>query len=338
MTRGSARAWTALVVAGVIALSVSLTRAQPTEFYNGRTLTLIVSFNSGGGADAYARLMARHLGRHIPGTPAVIVKNMPGAGGLIAANYLALVAPKDGSELVMFPGNIASLPLTRPAQVKYDVNAFHWIGSPATEIMLCVTSPKAPIKQFSDVFDREMVTGTAGTATHDTPAVLNGVLGTKLKLVSGYKGSAGLRLAAERNEIEGFCGVGYDALKPVIADGRLNVLVQLTSQRIAELPNIPTVFEFARNEEQRQILQLTFIWGDIARPIAAPPGTPDDRVAILRRAFEETVRDPAFLADAKKSSLGIDPVSGERIAVIIRDVYRTPRAIIDKAAAVLKAR
>jgi tripartite-type tricarboxylate transporter receptor subunit TctC len=116
------------------------------------------------------------------------------------------------------------------------------------------------------------------------------------------------------------------------------VLVQLTSQRIAELPNIPTVFEFARNEEQRQILQLTFIWGDIARPIAAPPGTPDDRVAILRRAFEETVRDPAFLADAKKSSLGIDPVSGERIAVIIRDVYRTPRAIIDKAAVVLKPR
>jgi tripartite-type tricarboxylate transporter receptor subunit TctC len=335
MIRVSTRAWAAIVVTGVTALPAG---GQPTEFYNGRTLSLIVSFNSGGGADAYARLMGRHLGRHIPGAPTVIVKNMPGAGGLLAANYLAQISPKDGSEVVMFPGNIASLPLTRPAQVKYDVNAFHWIGSPATEIMLCVSSPKSLIKQFKDVFDREMVTGTAGTATHDTPAVLNGVLRTKLKLVSGYKGSAGLRLAAERGEIDGFCGVGYDALKPVIASGRLDVLVQLSSQRIAELPEVPTVFEFARNEEQRQILQLTFIWGDIARPIAAPPGTPDDRVAILRRSFEETVRDPAFLADAKKSSLGIEPVTGERIAAMIRDIYQTPREIIEKAAAVLKAR
>ena len=231
-------------------------RSPPITFSSGRPLSLIVSFNAGGGADAYARLMARHLGRHIPGTPTVIVKNMPGAGGLQAANYLYNVSPKDGSEVAMFPGNIASLPLMKPAQVKYDVNALHWIGSPATEIMLCVTSPASPIKRFGDLFDREMVTGTAGTATHDTPAVLNGALGTKFKLVAGYKGSSGLRLATERAEIEGFCGIGHNSLRPTIASGKLRVLVQLSSQKSAELPAVPSVFEFARNEEQRQILQF----------------------------------------------------------------------------------
>lgn len=313
--------------------------AQPLQnFYSGRTLSLVVSFNAGGGADAYARLMARHLGRHIAGAPTVVVKNMPGAGGLLAANYLYNIAPKDGSEIGMFPGNIASLPLMRPAQVKFDVSMFPWIGSPATEIMLCVASPASSIKGFSDVLARDMVVGTAGTATHDTPAVLNGVLGTKFKLVSGYKGSSGLRLATERGEVEGFCGAGYDSLKSAVDGGKLTVLVQLSSQKTPELPAVPTVFEFARNDEQRQVLALIFIWGDIARPIAAPPGIPEGRVALLRDAFEATVRDPAFRADAARASLSIEPVAGPRIAAMIADVYRTPRHIIDRAAAILATR
>jgi tripartite-type tricarboxylate transporter receptor subunit TctC len=331
-------------VALVAVLSIALVattsaKSEPAgSFYSGRPLNLIVSFNAGGGADAYARLMARHLGRHIPGTPHVVIKNMPGAGGLTAANYLYNVSPRDGSEVGMFPGNIASLPLMKPAQVKYDVRRFNWIGSPATEIMLCVTSPTSPIKSFDDVFKRDMVTGTAGTATYDTAATLNGVLGTKLKIVSGYSGSAGLRLAAERGEIDGFCGVGYDSLKPAVVSGKLSILVQLSAQRSSELPDVPTVFQFASGDEQRQILQLTFVWGDIARPIAAPPEVPESRLSTLRRAFDDTVRDPAFLADAAKGGLGIEAISGTKIAAMIEEIYRTPRDVVDRAAAILKAR
>jgi len=226
----------------------------------------------------------------------------------------------------------------KPAQVKYDVNALHWIGSPATEIMLCVTSPASAIKNFGDLFQREMITGTAGTATHDTPAILNGVLGTKFKLVSGYKGSSGLQLATERSEVEGFCGVGYDSLRPSVVGGKLRTLVQLSSQKEAGLEEVPTVFQFAGTEEQRQVLRLMFVWGEIARPIAAPPGTPGDRVSMLRRAFDDTVRDPLFRADASKASLSVQPVPGTQVAAMIGDVYRTPRDIIDQAAAILRTR
>ncbi|MCC6890307.1 MAG: hypothetical protein IT536_17420 [Hyphomicrobiales bacterium] len=335
------RCSTLFAAAVMLAAQTDMASAQalpPDAFYAGRTVSLIVSFNAGGGADAYARLMARHLGRHIPGAATVIVKNMPGAGGLLAANHLFNIASPDGSEIGMFPGNIASLPLLKPAQVKYDVNRLHWIGSPATEIMLCAASTASPIKRFADVFEREMVVGTAGTATHDTPAILNGVLGTKFKLVSGYKGSSGLRLATERAEVEGFCGTGYDSLKTAIDAGKLAVLVQLSAQKTLELPSVPTVFEFARTDEQRQILDLVFVWGDIARPIAAPPQTPPGRVAILRRAFDATVTDPAFLADAAKVSLSIAPVSGDQVAAIIAGAQRTPRALVERTAALLKAR
>lgn len=332
------RSWIALVVAGLAASATASAQPVGDAFYAGRSVNLIVSFNAGGGADAYARLMARHLGRHIPGMPAVIVKNMPGAGGLLAANYLFNISPGDGTEIGMFPGNIASLPLLKPAQVKFDVHRLHWIGSPATEIMLCVASAASPIKRFADLFDREMVTGTAGTATHDTPAILNAALGTKFKLVSGYKGSSGLRLASDRAEVDGFCGVGYDSLRSAVENGKLNVLVQLSARKTQELPDVPTVFEFARTGEQRQILDLVFAWGDIARPIAAPPQTPPDRIAALRRAFDATIVDPAFLADAAKASLGIDAVAGERITTTISAIYKTPREIVEHTAGLLKSR
>ena len=337
MTRSSTAATaTAMVLALMAATPAASESAE--AFYKDRQLSLIVSFNAGGGADAYARLVGRHLGRHLPGEPKVLVKNMPGAGGLLAANHLYNVAPRDGSVLGMFPGNIASLPLLKPAQVKFDVSLFKWIGSPATEVMLCVTSPTACVKSFEQLFGKEMVTGTAGTASHDVPATLNGILGTKLKLVGGYKGSSGLRLATERGEIEGFCGIGYDSLKPAIVAGRLTPIVQVAVQDSPELKGVPNIFRYAKTDEQRQLLRLMLIWGELARPIVAPPETPEPIFLALRKGFGATMKDPAFLEDAAKLSLSVEPVSGEQITTMIADVYRTPRDIIDKAAALLQKR
>ena len=204
-------------------------RAQDAaDFYRGKTINLVAGFNPGGGADTYARLVARHLGRHIPGGPAVIVRNMQGAGSVVAANHIYNVSPKDGSELGLFAGNITIDPLMGSTQQKYDARKFNWIGAPSSDSNVCLASPAAPFKSLDDVLAREMVTGTSGTSTYDFPVVLNNVLGAKFKLVKGYGGSAALRLAMERGEIQGFCGVGYNSMRAAgLTEGRATILVQI---------------------------------------------------------------------------------------------------------------
>jgi tripartite-type tricarboxylate transporter receptor subunit TctC len=306
------------------------------EFYRGRTIVLVAGFNPGGGADTYARLIARHWGRHIPGSPAVIVRNMQGAGGMIAANHIFNAAAKDGSELGLFAGNITIDPLMGGTQHKYDARSFNWIGAPSSDSNICLSSLSSSFKRIEDALAREMITGTAGTATYDFPVVLNNVLRTRFKLVKGYAGSAALRLAMERGEIEGFCGVGYNSMRTAgLVDGKANILLQIGLTKSAKMPRVPFVFDYAKSEEDRGIFRLVFGWLDLERPIAAPPGVPAERIAVLRTAFDSAMRDTGLLADAEATNLGIEPMSGRAIAAFIDDAYRTPPAVAAKAAQML---
>jgi tripartite-type tricarboxylate transporter receptor subunit TctC len=320
-----------------IVLSGPAARADDVaDFYRGRTLTLVAGFNVGGGADAYARIIARHLGRHIAGGPAVVVKNMQGAGSVLAANHVFNVSPKDGSEIGLFAGNIVVDPVIGGVPAKYDARKFNWIGAPASETNICVASTGSVFKTIDDTFKTEMVTGTAGTSTYDFPVVLNNVLGARLKLVKGYAGSAALRLAMERGEIDGFCGVTLDSMRTAgLTDGKANILLQIALKRNPALAAVPFVMDYARREEDAQVLRLVFGWLDLERPLAAPPATPADRVRALRLGFDETMRDPALLADAEHASLSIAPLGGAAIASFIDEVYRTPPAVAARAAQLL---
>jgi tripartite-type tricarboxylate transporter receptor subunit TctC len=323
-------------LAGLLAVALSGPAARAddvADFYRGRPITLIAGFNVGGGADAYARIIARHLGRHIPGGPAVVVKNMQGAGSVLAANHVFNVSPKDGSEIGLFAGNIVVDPVIGGVPFKYDARSFSWIGAPASETNICVASSGSVFKTIDDTFKTEMVTGTAGTSTYDFPVVLNNVLGTRLKLVKGYAGSAALRLAMERGEIDGFCGVTLDSMRTAgLTDAKANILVQIALKRNPALSAVPFVMDYAKREEDRQVLRLVFGWLDLERPLAAPPGTPADRVRALRLGFDETMKDPALLAEAAQASLSIDPMDAAAITSFIDEVYQTPPAIAAKAA------
>jgi tripartite-type tricarboxylate transporter receptor subunit TctC len=324
------------ILAALVLLAPAARADDVADFYRGRTLTLIAGFNVGGGADAYARVVARHLGRHLPGAPAVVVKNMQGAGSVLAANHIFNVSPRDGSEIGLFAGNIVVDPVIGGVPSKYDARRFNWLGAPASETSVCLASPMSPFKTIDDTFKAEMVTGTAGTSTYDFPVVLNNVLGTRLKLVKGYAGSAALRLAMERREIDGFCGVGLSSMRTAgLADGRANILLQIALKKNALIPDVPFVMDYARREEDRQILRLVFGWTDMERPLAAPPGTPAERVAALRTGFDAAMRDPALLADAEQASLSIEPMAADAIASFIDDVYRTPPSVAAKAAQML---
>lgn len=306
-------------------------------FFRGKTINLIAGFNPGGGADTYARLVARHLGRHVAGNPAVVVRNMQGAGSVVAANYVFNVSPKDGTELGLFAGNIVIDPLIGGTQHKYDARAFNWIGAPSSDSNVCLSSPKTAFKSIDDALKREMVTGTSGTSTLDFPLTMNNVIGTKFKLVKGYAGSAALRLAMERGEIEGFCGVGYNSMRTagMLTPDKANILVQVGLSKNPAMPTVPFVFDYAKTEQDRQIFTLVFGWLDLERPVAAPPGVPMDRVQALRDGFDKAMKDPALLADAEKVNVGIEPMMGAAIAKFVDDASRTPAAVTTRAAQIL---
>jgi tripartite-type tricarboxylate transporter receptor subunit TctC len=306
------------------------------EFYRGRTVSLVVGFNPGGGADTYARLIARHLGKHVAGNPTVVVRNMQGAGSVVAANHIYNVSPKDGTELGLFAGNITIDPLMGGTQHKYDARRFGWIGAPSSDSNVCLSSISSSFKSIDDVIRREMITGTSGTSTYDFPVVMNNVIGTKFKLVKGYGGSAALRLAMERGEIEGFCGVGYNSMRTAgLADGKANILVQVGLAKNPHMPNVPFIFDYAKSDEDRQIFRLVFGWLDLERPIGAPPGVPEERLRALREGFDRAMKDPALLADAEKAQVGIEPMSGGAIGGFVDEAYRAPAEIGKRAAQML---
>jgi tripartite-type tricarboxylate transporter receptor subunit TctC len=267
---------------------------------------------------------------------------MEGAGGLRLANWIYNVAPKDGTAIGTFGRGIPFDPILGGKSAQFDANKFGWIGSMNDEVSICAAWNTAGIQSFGELTSKELIVGgTGATADSDLfPKVINGVLGTKMKVISGYPGGNDITLAMQRGEVRGRCGWSWSSIKTShqdwVRDKTLNLLVQLSLEKHPDLPNVPLVMDFATTEEQKQILRLVFARQVMGRPFTAPPGIPDDRLAALREAFMNTMKDPELLAEAEKAQLEITPVTGETIQKLVRDVYATPPEIAEKAAALLK--
>jgi len=322
-------------------LFASAAHAQSVEsFYRGRTVTIVVGYSVGGGYDAHARVLARHLGKHIPGNPSVVVQNMPGAGSLRAANYLYNAAPKDGTMLGVFARGMAMEPLIGASSTNFDSRKFTWIGSGTNEVSVCATWHAAKVKTWSEGLAIPFtVAGEGSGSDPDIFAImLRNVFGSKMRLVSGYPGGADMTLAIERGEVDGRCGWTWSSVKlqrpDWITDHKLNVLIQLALQPSPELPGVPFIMDLATTERQRQIVSLVLSRQAMGRPLVAPPGTPDDRKEALRRAFDATMADPDFVAEATARSLEVNPVTGAELDKLLVELYATPPAIVAETKAI----
>lgn len=332
----------ALVVGALACLGAAARADAVSDFYKGKQIGVIIALPPGGGYDINARALARHMGRHIPGRPSLIVRNMPGAASIRAANYLYNVAPKDGTEFAIFTRTVPLEPLLGGKGSQFDALKFNWLGSTSNEVSTCVAWHTAPVKTFADLLHTELIVSASGAGSPSIvyPKVLNAALGTKFKIVAGYPGSAESVLAMERGEAQGNCAWGW---VPMIAtkgdwlrDGKLNVLVQTGMKKYPGYPDVPLALDLARTEGDRQLLELVFAPQTFARPFAAPPGVPRERVAALRRAFADTTKDAQFLADAEKEGLEVELVTGDEIDAILARIYRTPKAVVDRAKAAMK--
>jgi tripartite-type tricarboxylate transporter receptor subunit TctC len=332
--------WARGIAVAVLAFAaVAPASAQtPAEFYKGRIVELYIGYSVGGAYDLYARTIARHLGRHIPGNPTIIPKNLEGAGSLRLANWLYNVGRKDGSVLGTIGRGTAFDPLLGSTGAQFQADKFTWIGSANNEVSVCVAWKGSGVTTFEDVLAKELVIGGTGQAadTDQFPRILNGVLGTKFKIVSGYPGGNDVTLAMERGEVKGRCGWSWSSVlsthKRWIDDKSITILAQLSLAKHPDLPDVPLVMDFAKTEDQQQIFKLIFARQVMGRPYLAPPGVPKDRADALRKAFADTMKDPDFLADAEKAALEITPVAGEEVEQLVKDLYQTPKALAAKAA------
>ena len=310
------------------------TGARP--FHRGKTVSLLIGYSVGGGYDAYGRLVARHLGKHIPGNPSVVPQNMSGAGSLKAANYLYSVAPKDGSVIGTFSRSQGIAPLLDKAE--FDSTKFTWLGSVTDEVSLCVTRHDAPVKSFRELLVTPATFGGEGAGSDPNIFALlyRNVFGAKIKIVTGYPGTNEIQLAAERGEVDGLCGLSSSTLKGRyphwLNDKKANILVQAGIKKQPELPDVPSASELAREPNQLQILKLLLIGQAMARPFAAPPGIPAGRRAALIAAFERTTADPEFLAEAERLNFEVNPVTAEKLDALLAEAYATPKDVIAKAA------
>jgi tripartite-type tricarboxylate transporter receptor subunit TctC len=311
-------------------------KAAAQDFYNGKTITINVGSAAGGSYDLYARMVARHIGRFIPGTPNVVVRNMPGANSAVMANYIYEVAPKDGTALGA-PAN--TLPLTQllePERVKFNCAEFNWIGSVSSPASVLATWHTSGVKTLDDARNKEIQIGatTAGSTMEMYPLMANSLFGTKFKVVTGYVGGAEINLAMERGEVQGRGGNTYIAYRfqnaDWISDRKLNFVFQMTEERDRMLPDTPTFLEYAKTEEQREIISVLVTSEAVGRSLIASAGVPADRVALLRKALTEMVKNPEFLADVEKAQLEISAVPGEKLQQMVRNLIATPADIVAK--------
>ncbi len=309
--------------AAILALCpISLGHAQsPADFYKGKTIDLYIGYSAGGGYDVYARALARHMTRFIPGNPAIVPKNMPGAGSLVLANWLYNVAARDGTAFGTIGRGTAFDPLLGSTKAQFDADKFNWIGSMNDEVSVCVAWHTTGIATLEQVMPD----------TDQFPKVLNATIHTKFKIIAGYPGGNDIDLAMERGEVMGRCGWSWSSViathKHWFDEKKINVLVQLSLNKHGDLPNVPLIMDFAKTGEERQIFKLVFARQPMGRPFLAPPGIAADRTAALRKAFMDTMKDPGFLAEAEKMKLEINPVSGDAVQKIVQEVYQTPKAI-----------
>lgn len=329
----------------VLALAMPADAQAQTDavaaFYKGKTVTITVGYSAGGGYDLYARTLGRHMGRHLPGNPNFIIQNITGAGSVNAVNHLYNVAAKDGTVMSTFGRGLAMEPLIGTARVQYDATKLTWIGSGANEVSLCSTWHTSPVKTWADALKTDFtVAGEgAGSDPDSFAAMVKNLFGIKLRLVTGYQGTSDTILAMERGEVDGRCGSSWSSLKSIrpqwIKENRLNHLAYMSEVKTPELPNVPLVSDFA-NARQKQVVRLVLSRQTLGRPFAAPPGVPADRRDALRRAFDATLKDPAFLAEAEKLKLEVSPVTGEEVDKLIAGLYATPKDIVEETRVAIK--
>jgi tripartite-type tricarboxylate transporter receptor subunit TctC len=303
------------------------------SFYKGKQIRLVMGYAASSGHSLYGQLLSRHLGTHIPGNPIVVPQNMPGAGSLVAANWLYNVAPKDGSVIGVFAINIAIDSLYEESKAKFDATKFNWIGSMAPVVSVCAVSPKAPIHTFDELLKTELLFGATGPSggTFQYAIALKHLLGAKIKIVSGYKAGQDIMLAMERGEVQGGCAFPLATNLEQIKSGELIPIIKDSMEETSVLPKIPSVYKYAKTTEDRQVFDLVFGWHALGRPVSAPPDMPAARLKALQQAFIATMKDPKFLADAKKSSLEIEPTPGPEMADMVRRFLSYPKSVVEKA-------
>jgi len=312
--------------------------AAVAAFYKGKTITILVGSSAGGGYDTYARLISRHMSKHMPGNPTVIVSNMPGAGSNVAANYIYNAAAKDGTMVGALYGGSPIEPLIGTTPVQHDPSKSQFLGSANNDVYVCVARKDAAAKSIEDVFKMELLAGASNaSSTADFPAILNAVLGTKFKLVLGYPGSREIGLAIDKGEVMSACGFAWPSISVTNAgwfgpNGTMQVLLQTHPTGHAELNamGVPNAMSFAKTDEQRALLDLFFSQEVFGRPYVVAPEVPKERVEALRKAFWATLKDPELLADAKRANLEVNPVSAEEVQNLIAKVYAAPRELTQK--------
>jgi tripartite-type tricarboxylate transporter receptor subunit TctC len=321
-----------------VVFALSPCRAQTVaEFYKGKTVDVYIGTSVGGGYDAYARMLSRHIGKYIPGNPNVVPKNMEGGGGMRLANFLYNAAPKDGATFGIFNRGIGFDQLLGSKSAQFDATKFSWIGSTNNEISVCVAWHTTGVTKWEQVQTQELVVGASGPAadTFQFPKIANGVLGTKFKIISGYPGGNDIDLAMERGEVQGRCGWSWTAVKathqPWLDQKKIHILFQMGLSKHADLPDVPLIVDLAKTDEERAIFTLIFARQVMAWPFAAPPGVAKERADALRSAFMNTMKDTEFLAEASKGNLDISPVPGDDIQKLVVDIYRTPAPVVQKA-------
>ena len=323
------------------ALTVSAAPQSVSDFYSGKTMSLVIGSPPGGGFDSSARILMRHLSRHIPGQPGMVPRNMPGAGSLVAANHLYNLAAKDGTEFGIIGGSVPFGPLWSRDGVKFEATKFNWIGSMDRWTGIALMWGEAPVTTIDKAFTQEVTVGATGSGdvTSIYPRVLNALIKTRFKVVGGYQGTSDLSLAMERGEIFGRLGWCWDCVKSEkpdwVGNHKIKIMIQLGMVKDPELPGVTHIFDLVKTEEDRQIVKLVFGSQDMARPFLAPPGVPKDRVIALRKAFEATLADKEFLVEAQRLNMPIKLTSADEIEKLISEVYATPQPVIDRAAAII---
>ncbi len=345
MSQHGRRGLRSIIPAGLLAFCVaglaagSAVAEGPT--LAGKTVTMIIGFGAGGGYDIWGRLVADHIGAHLPGHPTVIAENMPGGGSFRSASFIYHQAPKDGTAMAIIARDAPLGPLTGQGGALFDATKFSWIGTPATETNVCIAYHTAAVKTVDDLKEKTLIVGDTGpgTGTHSYPKALNAILGFKFKLVGGYPSTANVFLAMERGELEGVCESldSVESRQPTwIPSGTIRILFQGGAKPNPQLKGVPFVVDLAKNAEDKQAIEFLYTGQGIGRPFIAPPGLPPDRLKMLRDAFDATMKDPGFIADAKKRRFSLDPESGEDLEALVKKAYATPKPIIERITNLIK--
>ena len=317
----------------IIGLSCGAHAQTATEFFKGRQLTLVVGYEVGNDYDIGARLLAKYLSRHLPGQPAIVVQNMPQAAALVSANFIYSRAPRDGSVMGSISRNLASQAVMKLPNIEADARRYNWLGGTSFPGRVCAVTASAPAKNIEDLFKQEVLVGSVGvgSSTSIVPTVINKVVGTKFHLVEGYRGAGDIILAMQRGEVHAGC-MSYGQFRShehLFKEGKFKIILRAEESEMAEAPGVPSIFDYAKTEEPRQLMRFIFSSTEFGRPYIYPPDVPTDRVQFMRDAIARAVKDPELLADAEKSKLDMTYRPPEHLEKLVNQLYDTPPALIE---------